>query len=371
MGLSDLLASIAGEYTQRYLERANWHQTENAFSPRTGNATYKPPVQPVVQPEVTDRYEPSNQPLPENTETSTDQTKTTDNEQPAVDVKPDGTYYYKRQARLDYKLDLSFNLGAFMSTARSLSEGDTEAVESLAAAGFGLSADFDIKGKQTVETNLTDEADPEKAMLKNLTRARSRQVGQFKVQSEDFALQSFYKEATDIRRSLNIKVQGNHRRAVNKIAFRYRLDNRFSFALAERFNVQTQQMAGETPETLNGYFDAAGNLAEKSTPDMMATFFDAVEDYLAQTEDKLTAEVESFFQTAAAELGFTGELVDTAASQLTGAIDNFFDRVTGAVQKLESKLVPNTTQPVAEPYAVSPDLLNPAVAQDQAFLVEA
>ena len=365
MGLSNLLASIAGEYTQRYLERANCNHTENVSSPRTGVVTYQPPAQPAVQPEVTDRYEPSNQPHPENTETTTDPTKTTDPEQPAVEVQPDGTYYYKRKARLDYKLDLSFNLGAFMSTARSLAEGDVEAVESLVAAGFGLSADFGVKGKQTVETNLTDEADPEKAVLKNRTRARSRRVGQFRVQSEDFALQSFYKEATDIRRSLNIKVHDNHRRAVNKIALRYRLDNRFSFALAERFNVQTQQMSGETPETLNGYFDAAGNLAEKSTPDMMATFFDAVEDYLVQTEDKLTAEVESFFQNAAAELGFTGELVEAAASQLTGAIDNFFDRVTGAVQKLESKLVPNTIQPETpgvEPYAV---------AQDQAFLVEA
>ncbi|MBN1212414.1 MAG: hypothetical protein JXA92_07535 [candidate division Zixibacteria bacterium] len=374
MGLSNLLASIAGEYTRRYLERANWNQTGNASSSQADNVPSETPVQPVVQPEVTDRYEPSNQTPSDNADNSNDRTETTDNEQPAVEVQPDGTYYYKRQARLDYKLNLSFDLAALMSTARSISEGDTEAVESLVTAGFGLSADFNIKGKQAVETNLTDETDPEKAVLKNLTRARSRQVGLFKVQSEDFALQSFYREATDIRRSLNVKVQDNHRRTVNKIAIRYRLDNRFSFALAERFNVQTRQMTGETPESLNGYFDAAGSLAEKGTPEMMATFFDAVEDYLTRTEDKLTAEVESFFQSAAAELGFTGELVETAASQLTGAIESFFNRVTGAVQKLESKLVPNTVQPESSEmatYALPPDLLNPALAQDQACLVEA
>lgn len=374
MGLSNLLASIAGDYTQRYFDRL--HQAEFYNAPTATKSVYCPPVQPVDLSRNTDHYEPSNQPPPDNSDATTPPTKkpVTTSDQSAVEINPDGTYYYRRQAQLDYNLDLRFDLATFMRSVTSLAEGDMAGVEQLAAAGFGLKAAFDVTGRQTVETNLTDDSADQKLTTHNQSVVMGRQLGQFRVQGRDFSLQMFLKEAADIRRSLKADIQDNHRRAVNRIALRYRLDNRFSFALAEKFNVQTKQMSGEIPDTLNSYFNTAGDIAEKGTPAMMAVFFDAVESYLNQTEEKLTADIDSFFSAAATELGFSGDLVTTASSQLRTIIENFFNRVTAAVTSLESKLLPNYSPPAAPAPVAYPAVTDnniPVVGFDRAYLAEA
>ena len=182
MGLSDFLASIAGNYTRRYLERVNQaayygNNALNLSSPAQAADT------PVTQATKTDRYEPSKQSLPEETSAAAEQVpsnKTTNDNQPAVEVNPDGTYYYKRQAQLDYKMDLRFNLSTFMSTVESLAQGDTASVERFVAAGFGLKADIDIQGQQTVETNMPEETTSQDTDVKSLTSVKSRQAGLFK-----------------------------------------------------------------------------------------------------------------------------------------------------------------------------------------------
>ncbi|MDD3731617.1 MAG: hypothetical protein PHU88_04500 [candidate division Zixibacteria bacterium] len=374
MGLSNLLASIAGDYTQRYFDRL--HQAEFYNTPTATKSVYCPPVQPVDISRNTDHYEPSNQPSPDNSDATAPPTKipVTSLDQPEVEITPDGTYYYRRQARLDYNLDLRFDLATFMRSVASLAEGDTAGVEQLAGAGFGLKAAFDVTGRQTVETNLTDDSVAQKLTAHNQCAVKGRQVGQFRVQGRDFSLQAFLKEAADIHRSLKVDIQDNHRHAVNRIALRYRLDNRFSFALAEKFNVQTRQMTGEIPDTLSSYFDTAGDIAEKGTPAMMAVFFDAVESYLNQTEEKLTANIDSFFNAAASELGFSGDLVTAASSQLRTVIENFFDWVTAAVTSLESKLMPHYSSPTATALTVYPTMADnsiPVMGLDRAYLAEA
>jgi hypothetical protein len=179
-----------------------------------------------------------------------------------------------------------------------------------------------------ITTNLGDPIDGT-AVYRQIDK--NRQARQFMVQSRDFELRSFYREATKVRRALNVDVQENYRRAVNRFAARYRLDNRFSFAFARQFNRQTLEVARQVPENAEGYIDTAGNLALQGSSEMMATFFDAVDSYLDGAEEKTLASVSGLLEEAALALGFSEETMAVARDQLTGVVESFFDRVDDAV----------------------------------------
>jgi len=127
MDISSFLATIAGNFKNKYLSLA---QEFNHLMPQVADRPIEPltPTEPTEKPTVpVDEYQPSGDPAPvtpgaSEATTDTDQpaTPTTDN---PVEQKPDGTYYYQRQARLDYKLDLRFDLGAIMQTVERLSDG--------------------------------------------------------------------------------------------------------------------------------------------------------------------------------------------------------------------------------------------------------
>jgi len=180
-----------------------------------------------------------------------------------------------------------------------------------------------------------------------LTAASTRQASKFLFQSRDFALESFYSEASRIRRSLQESVRGTHRRAVNKFAARFRLDNRFSFAHLERFNVQTERITNDMPDEVANYVGSAGEIASKGSAEIMATFFDAVDSYLEDTEEAVLEKVTAFFDHAAEELGFSGAMVEQARAHLAGTIESFFGRADSAMAELETRFIP-------EPQVVSP-----------------
>ena len=89
-----------------------------------------------------------------------------------------------------------------------------------------------------------------------------------------------------------------------------------------------------------------GGLAESAGNSTLAAFFDAVDSYLAGVEDQLLERAETFLATAAAELGFEGELLDISREQLTGSIENFFGQVAAAVDELQAQVAP--PQPLPE-----------------------
>lgn len=254
---------------------------------------------------------------------------------PEVAQNPDGTYYYQRSARLDYRLDLQFDLATFTQTVQEIADGDTTSLDQLAAAGFGLHADFDVHGYQKVKTNMTEGDGDTRSLSRSRTRGSMRRAGAFAVQSRDFNMQSFYREALKVRSGLTEAVHGNHRAAVNRFALRYRFDSNFSFSFAQRFNVQTQRVADEQSDALAGYLDNAGAVAEKGTSQMMASFFDAVESYLNQAETKMSASTSEFLAAAGAELGFDGAMLEAAKDHLADSIEGFFGRVQSALDGLQ------------------------------------
>ncbi len=374
MGISSIqsfLATVANNYTTRHLSLVRdmeLSRTPDYYkAPKTkasGPTGYVPP-------EKIDRYEAS-QParstqkkessagdrLPEkDTAATPTDTKSTDS---PVQKNPDGTYYYQRQAELEYKLDLRFDLAAIIQTAQELAQGDTTSVEQIGAAGFGLTSDFSLDGTQQVDTNMVEgEKNSQRSERSSADTASS---GAMAYRSTDFAMDSFYKEALKVRRSLDESVQDSHRRTTNRIALRYQVDNKFSMGFAERFNIQTKQVAEQAPDATQAYVDSTGELAAKGSSDLMGTFFNAVDSYLTGAEDKLTDNVTAFFNQAAAELGFSGGLVDAAREHLTGTIGQFFDRVQTALASVEAKFLTVTTDPVtgAQPAATT----TPATAQD-------
>ena len=328
MQLYDLLAAFTGGRT---FGRPD--PTLNRPAPPSWSAPGRRDfTQPTTRATRADRYIPETQvSKPNDQPTRTDKSP--------VSKQPDGTYYYRREARLDYQLDLRFDLAAIAHTAQRVAEGDVAAVNRLMAGGFGLSAEFSASGYEKIATNMVEQEQdqPVNRITKQLMKNQSTMAiaQRFAQQDRAFALDGFYNEASRVRRSLHESVREGHRRTTNRIAIRFQTDSQFSFALAERFNVQTQQVAEKRPDSIGSYLDSAGKVADTGTADMMSAFFDAVEGYLADSESAMVQKVERFFTMAAEELGFDSSQVAIARERLLGSIESFFDRVDGAMDTLQ------------------------------------
>jgi hypothetical protein len=270
------------------------------------------------------------------------------------------TYYFQKKSRLDYIMNLRFNLAAFNQAAEKAGEGDTKALDELIAAGFGLSADLKFKGRQEISTNMTDDSAGRNLQSKEESRssATARMAALVANGDKAYALSAFYKEAESVRRNMKVSEHNGHRQTVSSFAMRYSLDSRFSFAFLQRLNTQTTAVTEKAPDQVGNYLSAAGGLAEQSSPQLMATFFDAVDSYLGDVEKEIAAKAEQFFTLAADEMGLSGEMVDAAKSQLLDRIEGFFNRVEAALDQVETKFVP---APAVSPAAVQPSMPEVAV----------
>ncbi len=383
MDFAGFFANIASDYKEKYLDLAQKFNPVQMPDPiQAPNVHETKPVEAPASPEApVDEYTPSSDAVaaekPDGAVTpqSNATGETNETNAPAGDVptdevpveqKPDGTYYYQRQAQLDYKLNLQFDLAAISRTVESIADGDTTAVEELTAGGFGLHVGFDIKGTERVRTNMTEMDDTSRKH--EVTKAKSRRAGMFAANSRDFAVKSFFKEASRVHRSLKEHSRGAHRTAVNKFAARFRLDNQFSFAHLQRFNVQTEQVATQSPDNVAGYVSSAGQVAEAGSGNMMSAFFGAVDSYLGESEQAVLDKVTAFFDAAAEDLGFSGAMVEQARTHLTDTISGFFDRVETALAGMESRFVPPTDVPmpevIPEPAVVEPAVVEPLKPAD-------
>lgn len=384
MGISEFFNSIAGNFINRYRELAR----QNNYLPKIATPTE---VEPVPTTPTTDSVEispeaqkaaESNSPTPTTATTAdapaaNDETgEATDNdesapattEEPADDGLSDYTQKLKQLSRLDYKMDLEFNLNSLTSVIQSLSEGDSAAVEEFADANFGLSADMSFRGFSQV--NAQGDFDTDKQVTNAKAGYNSNQATRYAAESRNFRLDSFMNEATTLRRGMHQSSQGNHYLAVNKFALRYQYDGGMDFSFLNRFNIQTKQVSEAMPESLDNYLTSAGNVAESGTTEMMAAFFDAVDSYLAQAESDLSAKAGQFFDMAAEELGLSGDLVGVAKNNLTNSIDSFFNRVNNAVDMLQSRYAPESIEPtvveppvtVVDPTVVNDEINSPVIA---------
>jgi len=80
----------------------------------------------------------------------------------------------------------------------------------------------------------------------------------------------------------------------------------------------------------------------------MAAFLDAVDGYLDDTAEAMLNKVSAFFDLAAEELGFSGDMVAQARESLTGTIEAFFQRVDEALAQLKSQYAPAPEPPPVE-----------------------
>jgi len=320
--------------------------------------------------QAVDKYTPTEKANPE-VQSSKDEPKATydkpvdrsDDTAPETDERQRAEFY-SRRAKLDYKMNLQFDLAAIQGIAEQISDGDTESVTEFAAAGFGLNANLVAKGIEIIETNMADKLDADQS-LSYRSRNRSVLAQRFGAQSKNFKLQSAYREASSVSRSMDVETFDNYRRSVNKFALRYRLDSNFSFGFVNKFNVQTKEVAETDPANLNNYINSAGNVAEMGTTEMMATFFDTVDQYLASAEADLTAKAEEFYTMAVEQLGFAEETVGMVRDQLIGSIESFFNRVDEAVNMLSSKFVtPEISTPEVD--VIVPDI--PVSTEDKTEL---
>jgi len=297
----------------------------------------------------------------------------TDEYTPSAGAAGPITYSFQRQARLDYALNLSFDLGTVTRLAESYANGQAVDLEQLSQAGFGLSADLTFSGYQRIKASGDDlAAELGNQSLKDKSSSAAATRGAY--QSREVEAAWFSQESSSVRRSLKSQYRNGHLRASNKLEMRFRLDSGFRLNQIGRFNDQTGRLADDQEQALPGYFDSVGALADQAGGGSLNAFFDAVDAYLDGIEDQLVERAETFFGTATDELGFSGELVSIAQDQLTGSIENFFTRVDAALDQLQSPsatdsslstvALPGTGKALAELY-------NPVVDQLKSLLANA
>ncbi len=388
MGIHHLFAIAARNLRDHYLGLANGHP-ESDRSGAYHSAKWHPRF---TRQASVDRWEPSpqaqyvipnvniatQQPIPPEPEAQLpDQAPDTVDCEPQSEVQPEATYFFRQRARLDYQLDLRFDLQAVTWTAQQLSEGDLGALERLTAASFGFAAAMDFKGKQITETNMAGvegEAAPSN-QVKDRSLTKAHQVQRIAAQSRNFAVRAFHHEAAHVMKSLKVSEQDGYRRTVSKFAYRFMMDSRLSFAFLERFNVQTQDVAEQMPDSLGDYVASAGNAAEKATPEIIGAFFDAVDAYLDGAEEQIIEKVNQFFDMVAEELGLSGELVEAARDHLLETVASFFSRVDSALADLESRFIPSDlvqpTLPVGEPEVLPAEYKQPVEVEEKAEIAVA
>lgn len=353
MGFVNFFSQFANTMVNRYQEMTVYNSSEKA--PQDYSSSLAPATPVSETPDdayvANDENKKTDIPVSDSDDTTNTEPQVSDSDEatygnptvPSDDNIPEtkesgDVSFFSRRAKLDYKMMLQFDLAAISSVAESLEDGDTSELTRFAAAGFGLSAGFDVKGVEIMETNMGDKLDP--ASIKQYkSRQKEMTMSRFGAQTKNFKLDSFYRESTRISKSMKFEDFGNYRRSVNKFALRYRLDSNFGFSNLEKFNVQTQAVAEAQPDKLSDYVNTAGAVAETSTPEMMRTFFNTVDEYLSAAETDLRAKAEEFFTMAVEQLGFAEETAGAVKDQLLGSIDSFFGRVNEAVDMLETKFV--------------------------------
>lgn len=380
MQLLSLLTTFANQYQQRYLDRANdaIRNLPPGYNRELLPDSAATPSRPGLAEKINDSYQPTADnssetaptiySRPDNTTADSTGTNPTisdpqiipgETDETVVPVDSDeydndattgpaeSTVTVKRQAELGYNLTLQFDMAAFTRTITSMADGEISEIDQIAIASFGLSVDFSLKGKETIEIKSEESTSQQLHVLRKNT-LKSRQASTFQAVSRDFAAQAFSRTTLDRRNHTDIKIKDGVRRAVNKFSLRYRSDSRFSFSFAEKFNVQTKQVANSAEASLGKYVESAGEVAATGTMEMMEAFFNAVENYLADNHTQTSESVTAFFGEAAAALGFEGsDLAEFAENNLTSTIDNFFDSVSAAVSQLRELYVGDSPTPDA------------------------
>ncbi len=359
MEFSSFFNQIANNFRDRYQQMTN--SINIGRKPQHYNT--EPTKEPIPQEQLpSDAYLPSNE--SEKPTSSTDIAKTNDptyknptepNEENLPTTPESGDVaYFSRKSKLDYKMMLQFDLSAIQGVAESIEDGETRGLSEFAAGGFGLKAAFDIKSSEIIETNMAEQTDG-RTMAKSKMKNKSRLAGAFGAQSRNFNIESFYNESTKMSSSMKSESVDGYRRTVNKFALRYRMDSKFSFQFANKFNVQTKQISESDPSNLDNYINSAGNVAQSGSTEMMATFFDTVDGYLNAAESDMLSKAQEFFDLAVNELGFSEEAVTMVKDQLVDSIESFFGRVDDAVSIMASQFVPQT-QVINEQPVVIPDI---------------
>lgn len=267
------------------------------------------------------------------------------------------------RAEAEIRVRMSFSMRTIANAVERLENGELSTAEAFEQTRIALSVRMSAHGQSVTETELGqgEALNPQTASQK--LKFTQRAAARYGVESKDFELRGFFREALKIRERMSVEQQGTHQRVVRQFALRYRFDAKFSLEHLQRFNSNTEAVNEAAPDETGGFLAASGALAQSGSNDMVSAFFDAVESYLNHAHDQLTESVGYFVDAASSELGGLSEgMVSDLEGLLTGRIDAFFGRVEGSLAQLESRYLPQVTeQPPPESEPQSP----PAITGDE------
>jgi len=251
----------------------------------------------------------------------------------ANDTTSSESSYYRRTT-LDLQLNLSFDFKFISSVAKKVESGElgtTEAIEQIIYSEFGISADFSASGTdQIIQSESTS------------SNGASR------------AVNSYNRNSNAIRNSNSAFFSANRRtnsfmQTIQSFKLRYSKDATFQFSKFTRFLDQTQRLDSAQPDSTEGYFDSTRSLVDTSTESSLSLFFDAVDSYLAGFEDELRSNIDGFFDDIEQLSGFSSDAINAARENFDGALDTFFNAVSGVMDSIRPDSADmNTVQKAAE-----------------------
>lgn len=254
------------------------------------------------------------------------------------------------QNRID--LNLKFNLSEFESSLTQLVEDSQDGemqTETLTNINLGLHVDLSVKGKLNdiiKNAGLGQEGTASQQALVAKVRTASNQAAAMQVQSRNFEADMFYRESQATNFKIRQEYSDGFMRVSRKLSMRYSQDFSLNFRSLQAYNSQAAQLS-ETGD-LTSYLNNAEALVDSNQiqGETIGKFFDIVQGYLDQTEDKVMEKINYFFDQLSSQLGIDSADLDQSREQTLETARAFFEKVDNVLADVKTKYVSADPPPV-------------------------
>jgi len=273
-----------------------------------------------------------------------------------VEDKP---YIQQRSWQNRVNMNLNFNLKEFEHSITRLVEdaedGEVQ-TDTLNKISLGLHIDLSVKGKLDEKTSTNqDSMNPGQALVAK-ARSASKQASAVQERARGYKAEMFYRESQRTHFKMSKENSDGFLRVSRKLSMRYTQDLSFNFRSLQSYNTQAEQHA--QPGDLQSYLNNAEAMVDNGqvSGDTIGRFFDIVQGYLDQAEDKLIGKINDFFDQLSSQLGIDAASLDQTREQTLATAQAFFDKVDSAFNGVKAKYVTAEPAPpvIEEPPPTEP-----------------
>ena len=309
---------------------------------------------------------------PESVKAAADEAVVPEEEQSPDEPEPQNQLV-KTKSMAQLNLKMAFKMSDFQKIVTEVvddaQDGELDSI-SYSNLKLGLRADLDARAFIEETYKVAEGQDEAVSTTNYKEKTRYHSLEASLVKSRGFEAASFYRESLKTNFRIRQTSRDGFLQVSRKLSMRYAQDFGLKMRSLKLFNSQAETL-DQTGE-LQSYLGSTEALVDspQASGDLIGQFFDTVGTYLDGAEDKLIEKINSFFDSMASEMGidssFLGEAKETLVSNITG----FFDRVDEAISSVQSRYLPQPTEPeiIEPPQGTEPE---PILVETSEALVEA